>query len=226
MPHFKHVLGERTLNSWFIVHSTKMMYYANMKHAILLVGLSVTSILAASADAQVRELERSELRENVRSGKSMSMSRLLGAIAARVDAEVVDVRGFEAGGIYYRVLLKRPNGKLSVAIVDARTGRFMSGRSDVAKDVMAAARENNGKGKGKSRSAARSNASGNSNAGGNGNSRNGNSGGNGNGGSNGNGGGNGGGNGNSGGGGGGGGNSGGGGGGGGGNAGGGGNGKN
>ncbi len=164
-----------------------MKYQIDMKHAVLVIGLGVTSVFAVSADAQVRELERSELRENVRSGKSMSMSRLMGVIAARTDAQVVDVRGFEADGIFYRVLLKRPDGKLSVAIVDARTGRFMSGRSNVAKDVMAAAKSNNGKGKGKgnNRSSSRSNAGGN----GNGNSG-GNGGGNGNGNGNGNGGGN------------------------------------
>ncbi len=180
----------------------------DMKNAILVIGVSVASVFAVPADAQVRELERSELRENVRSGKSMSMSRLLGVISSRVDAEVVDVRGFEGDGVYYRVILKRPNGKLSVAIVDARTGRFMSGRSSVAQDVMAAAREN--KGKGNSQSSSRSNAgntnsnaggNANSNAGGNGNSNaggngNGNSGGNGNGNSGGNGNGNSGGNGN------------------------------
>ena len=156
-----------------------------MKHAIWVLSLGVASVFAVPADAQVRELERSELRENVRSGKSMSMSRLMGVISARVDAEVVDVRGFEGDGIYYRVLLKRPNGKLSIAIVDARTGRFMSGRSTAAQEVMAAAKENNGNGK--SRSASRSYAvnansyacgNGNGNSGGNGN---GNSGGNGNG---------------------------------------------
>ena len=128
------------------------------------------------AMADVRELSRAEIRDNVRSGQSLSLSQLMQSISARTNAEVVDVRAFEGDGIFYRVLLKKANGKLTVAIVDARNGKFMSSRSNVVKDVMVAARSN-GKGASNSR---RGGNSGNSNAGGNGNGGgNGNAGGNG-----------------------------------------------
>lgn len=150
-----------------------------MKLLLLPTALILSGILSAPALAEVRELARSELRENVRLGNSMSLSRLIKVMDAKTDGELVDVRAFESDEIYYHVVLKKPDGKLTVAIVNARTGRFMSSKSSVAKDVLSATKT-----KGKSNNSSGNNGNGNSNAGGNGN---GNSGGNGNGNSGGNG---------------------------------------
>ncbi|MEO1537674.1 MAG: hypothetical protein AAFR73_08065 [Pseudomonadota bacterium] len=152
------------------------------------------------AVADMRELSREELRANVRSGQSMSLSRLLNIMSSRVDGEVVDVRGFEGNGIFYRVLVKRSDGQMAVAIVNARSGRFMPSTSATVIDVQAAATSNSPSVNSNSRSN-NAGGNGNGNSGGNGNSNsggngNGNSGGNGNGNSGGNGNGNSGGNGN------------------------------
>lgn len=149
-----------------------------MYRKFLIVCLVGVNGFFAPAMADVRELSQAEIRDNVRSGQSLSLARLMKAISTRTDAEVVDVRAFKADGIYYRVLLKKSGGQLTVAIVNARNGRFMSSRSDVVQDVMAAARN-----KGNSSNNGRRNSggnSGNSNAGGNGNGNSGNAGGNGN----------------------------------------------
>ena len=49
------------------------------------------------------------------------------AVAARgVDGEVVDVRAFESGAVYYRILIKKSDGKLGAVILDAKSVAFMS----------------------------------------------------------------------------------------------------
>ena len=146
-----------------------------MRTSVVILGLAVLGAFALPAAADVRELTRSELRENVRLGNSMSLSDLLATVGRRFEGEVVGVRAFEAGPVFYRVLVKKPNGKLSAIVIDARTGQVMSSTSSAVRDVMAAA-------KSKMRSGN------NSNRGGNGSSR-GNRGGNGGGGGGGNGGG-------------------------------------
>ncbi|MEP0564105.1 MAG: hypothetical protein ABJC64_06880, partial [Paracoccaceae bacterium] len=100
--------------------------------------LILSGILSAPAFADVRELARSELRENVRLGNSMSLSRLIKVMASKTDGQLVDVRAFESDEIYYHVVLKKPDGKLTVAVVNARSGKFMSSKSSVVKDVLTA----------------------------------------------------------------------------------------
>lgn len=159
-----------------------------MKHLAASTVLILSGLFCAPAIAEVRELARAEIRENVRLGNSLSLSRLKAVIASKTDGEMVDVRAFETDAVYYRVLLKKPDGRLTVAVVDARSGAFMSAGSAAVKEVMAAAKSKGKSGR-STRSANGSNAGGNGN--GNGNSGiNGNSGGNGGGNSGGNGGGN------------------------------------
>ncbi|MDA8587323.1 hypothetical protein N9L47_13860, partial [Rhodobacteraceae bacterium] len=131
-----------------------------MKCTLLSTTLILSGIFAAPAFADVRELARSELRENVRLGNSMSLSRLMTVIESKTDGELVDVRAFQTNEIYYHVVLKTPNGKLSVAVVNARSGEFLSKRSSIVKDVLSAT---------KSKSRSNNSASANN---GNGNSRN------------------------------------------------------
>ena len=158
-----------------------------MRSALQIACFVLIAAAAMPTSANMRELERSELRENVRSGKSMSLNRLIQVISAKVDGEIVDVRGFEDGQVFYRVLIKQANGRVGVAIIEAKSGRFVSSKSSVVKNISALAKSN-----GNSASSS-TGGNGNGNSGGNGN---GNSGGNGNGNSGGNGNGNSGGNGN------------------------------
>jgi len=141
-----------------------------MKRFFVGTSFALMGMMATPVLADVRELPRDEIRASVRSGESMSLRQLKRVISARVEGELVDVRAFEADGIVYRVLIKKSDGTLAVAVVDASSGRFLSGRSEVAKDVMAAAKANGGKGNARS-AAAGGNANNNSSSGGgNGNS--------------------------------------------------------
>ena len=114
-------------------------------------SLALSAVLVTSAFADARELNRAELHENVRSGKSMSLARLLNVMSPKVGGEIIDVRGFESGWVYFRVVVKRDDGRMAVAIVDARNGRFLHSRSRLVKDITAAANTSSSKSKSASR---------------------------------------------------------------------------
>jgi hypothetical protein len=144
----------------------------------LLAPLAAIFLGASPGLAEVRELSGAELRASVATGESQSLSSIIEMVGRRVEGELVDARAYEVGGVYYRILLKTPDGKLVSAIVDARSGAFMSGRSSVARDLAQAARSERGwslfNGQGRGNGVAGGNAGGNgrgnsggSNAGGN-----------------------------------------------------------
>ncbi|WP_194295006.1 PepSY domain-containing protein [Profundibacter amoris] len=139
---------------------------------LLLSILSLHLLIGKAVFAQ--ELTPHQIRQAVSDGRSVSFGKIARTIQNRTKGEIMDVRAFENDGIYYRVLISRPNGNLASVVVDAATGRLLSTTSPKSRAVQKAANTapNNGKGKGSG------NGNGNGNSGGNGN---GNSGGNGNG---------------------------------------------
>ncbi len=103
-------------------------------------------------------------------------------VSESLEGELVDVRSFMAGDIFFQLTLLRADGSLVAIIVDGTTGALMPANSEQAKSIRIAAKANN------ANSGANAHANPNSNAGGNGNSgNNGNAGGNGGGNGNGNG---------------------------------------
>lgn len=148
-----------------------------MSLRVLFTALAVTATLTTGASAQVRELGQSELRASVAAGRSLGLRQLLQSVQSRVEGELVDVRAFESGDIFYKILVKLPDGRLASVVVDARTGQFVNPNSSAAKNIQAASSGNgkaNGKAKDKSNKGGKSS---NSNRGGGGNSGGGNSGG-------------------------------------------------
>jgi hypothetical protein len=146
-------------------------------------ALLVSGAAAVPAFAQMREVGHGELRQMVDAGAVLGLGEALTLVNSRVDGNLVDVRAFEDDTLYYRVVVKRPDGQLVAAVVDARAGRLVSGRSSAAQEVMAAAKSkpavlgSGSLGRGKSSGAS---GNGKGNAGGNGNGNGGgNSGGNG-----------------------------------------------
>jgi len=161
-----------------------------MRFQLPLTTLAAILLGGSASLAEVRELSGAELRASVAAGQSRSLSSIIEMVGRRVEGELVDARAYDVGGVYYRLLLKTPDGKLVSAIIEARTGAFMSGQSSVARDLAQATRTERGwslfNGQGRGNSAAAGNAGGNgkgnpggNNAGGNGggNSGGGNSGG-------------------------------------------------
>jgi hypothetical protein len=114
----------------------------SFRRAICLAGLAAATAAAASAD--VRELSGAELRDSVAAGQSRPLGPIVEMVGRQVEGEFVDARAYDADGIYYRILIRTPDGKLASVIVDARTGGFVSARSAVAQDIVATARSRTG----------------------------------------------------------------------------------
>lgn len=117
----------------------------------------VLCALPMTASADMRELGQEELREIVQSNQILNLKQVLVVIEESVGGEFIDARAFEGDGIYYRVLVKLPDGRLGAVLVDAETGTFLQPGSKAAKNLQAAssskksAKSNSaGKAKGKS----------------------------------------------------------------------------
>jgi hypothetical protein len=160
-----------------------------MKRGTQILFAALLALSAPAMAATVREISASELRQIVKAGQAVSLKRAIDAVSTSIGGEPIEARAFEADGVFYRIVVKRSNGKLVSVIIDAGTGRQVSKESSIGKEISAAAASGNGpgtgKGKDKTPGGQRSagNAGGNGNAGGGGNSG-GSGGGNGNGGGN------------------------------------------
>lgn len=160
-----------------------------MKIAKVLILLTTLGLSGPAQAATMRELDPAELRQAARSGDIISLKRVIETVANATGGEALEARAFAADELYYRIVLKKPDGTIISVIINARTGEQVAKGSGIGRQVAAAA-ETGSKSKGKSQTAG-TNGKGNGNAGGNAGG-NGNSGGNGNGNSGGNGGGSGG----------------------------------
>jgi hypothetical protein len=114
----------------------------SIRRALCLAGFAAAA--ATAAPAEVRELSGAELRDSVASGQSRPLGPIVEMVGRQVEGEFVDARAYDADGIYYRILIRTPDGKLASVIVDARTGGFVSARSSVAQDIVATARSRSG----------------------------------------------------------------------------------
>ncbi|WP_281856722.1 PepSY domain-containing protein [Litoreibacter halocynthiae] len=132
-----------------------------MFKSVQLLGIVAIGFANPSFASSAHEMGQSELRQIAATGKTVSMKSTLSSVSKSLHAKVVEARAFSADGVYYRLVLKRSNGKLVSVIVDAQTGRQVSSKSPVGQQVSEAASS-----KGTKSSASRSN--GNSGAGGNG----------------------------------------------------------
>lgn len=131
------------------------------------------------------ELSRSELRKISAGAKLIDLASVWGTLSDETGGELLNVRAFESDGVFYRVLMKMPDGRLTVAIIDALSGEMIPANSGVTQEIMQAAKTKKGR-----PAVSKAAVAGNGNNGSNGNSgnsgNNGNSGGNGNSGNNGN----------------------------------------
>lgn len=129
-----------------------------------------------------REVGQVELRHMVTAGQSLSLSRIMQVVSRSTAGEPVDVRLFESSGLFYRVVVMQPSGKLVRLVLDAQTGQLLADTSPTAKRVRAAATHANAAaaasksksktGQGNSSTAGNSGNSGNAGGKGNGNGKN------------------------------------------------------
>ena len=157
-----------------------------MKLARTIVLASILALASPSLAATVRELDAAELRQAARSGDLISLKQVIEAVAKSTGGEPIEARAFAVEDVFYRIVLKKPDGSVISIIINARTGEQVGKNSAIGRDLAAAAEAGKGKGKDKSAKNKSDKAkSAGSNAGGSGGSG-GNSGGNGGGGGGGN----------------------------------------
>ncbi len=154
-----------------------------MKKLLAIICLA-TLLLGAESQAATRELKQSELRKVTASGTAIRLKKVIKGVERVFGGTPVDARAFQSDKVYYRILVKKPNGEIKSVIVDAQSGVVVSNRSSVGRQISEAARSNKGnsasaKSQGNFGNKGNSgNRGGNSNSGGSGNSGgNGNSGG-------------------------------------------------
>ncbi len=160
-----------------------------MKKLIVLAFL-FAFLQPGEGQAAARELKQSELRKATTSGSAIRLNKVIKGVEKVFGGTPVDARAFQADKLYYRILVKKPNGKIISVIVNAQTGVVVSNRSSVGRQISEAARsasDNSVNANSRGTSANQGNSGNKGNRGGNGG---GNSGGNGGGNSGGNGGGN------------------------------------
>ncbi|WP_210092777.1 hypothetical protein [Ruegeria sp. HKCCSP346] len=162
-----------------------------MKKLLILACLFAV-LQPGESDAAARELKQAELRKATSSGQAIRLKKVIKGVERVFGGTPVNARAFQTDEVYYRILVKKPNGKIISVIVNAKTGVVVPNRSSVGRQVTEAAKTAPGNpaaaSQGKSaNNGINGNRGGNGNSGGNGG---GNSGGNGGGNSGGNGGGN------------------------------------
>jgi hypothetical protein len=98
----------------------------------------------ATTWASGHELDRSALRQAIEAGDAIPFYSLQDRIEQRMDGALVDVSLYNVGALYYRVIVRQPNGRIVSAVVDARTGGFVPVSSPVARTVQDTARSEGG----------------------------------------------------------------------------------
>jgi hypothetical protein len=93
-----------------------------MKIARALALVALVALSGPGQAATVRELDAAELRQAARSGDLISLKRAIEAVAKSTGGEPIEARAFEIEELYYRIVLKKPNGAVISVILNARTG--------------------------------------------------------------------------------------------------------
>jgi hypothetical protein len=99
-----------------------------------------------SASWADHELSRAELRRAISAGSAIPFGDLQRRVESRMGGEIVDVGLYRLDELYYRVLVRQPNGRMVSAVIEAQRGDFLPVSSETAKAVQDAARSSAGGG--------------------------------------------------------------------------------
>lgn len=106
-----------------------------MKKQMFLPVVGICLILGQAHAAPFREIFGEELRTFAAREQAIPFSRLLAKVRAAIGGELLDVRAFSDGRVYYRVVMIQPDGHLLGVIVDAITGEYVSPQSPIASSI-------------------------------------------------------------------------------------------
>ena len=109
-----------------------------MKTAVAIAVIGLFAALPARA-APPHEMSRAELRDAISAGQLVNPRQAMETVQQWEKGQSLDIRAFSAHGVYYRVLVKRPDGQLVVVVLNARTGHALPPTSTTAQEVNDAA---------------------------------------------------------------------------------------
>ncbi|MCX8955545.1 hypothetical protein OU790_19190, partial [Ruegeria sp. NA] len=96
---------------------------------LLTIMFLVAFLQPGEGNSAVRELKQAELRKATTSGNAIRLQKVIKGVEQVFGGTPIDARAFQADKVYYRVLVKKPNGKIVSVIVNAKTGVVVSNRS-------------------------------------------------------------------------------------------------
>ncbi len=117
-----------------------------MANFIYIVAISTALLPAPAVAGDLRELGRAEIRQINSSDLYLGQSALVSLVDGMNIGEILDIRVFESDGIYYRILVIMPDGKIGSIVLDARTGKPLQASSSTAQEIRSMAQSRPGKG--------------------------------------------------------------------------------
>ena len=130
---------EPNANSLFIDGSSCFCYRYGMRAPSAIALLSALLLACPLYGEPVKELSRPELRRLLDSGAAEDPRRAMSTAQGQASGEVLDIRAFQGAELYYRVLVKRPDGQVVSIVVNANNGSLLAPSSLLASSVNAAA---------------------------------------------------------------------------------------
>lgn len=103
--------------------------------ATILAALAAPPVLAEP----VSELSHLDLRRLLAAQAAEDPRQAMALAQRTTGGEVLDIRAFQGKAVYYRVLVKNPNGQVVSIVVDAQSGALLEASSSIASNVNAAA---------------------------------------------------------------------------------------
>jgi hypothetical protein len=126
-------------NSLFIDGSSSLCYCCGMRASSALALFSALLLGCPSHGEPVTELSRTDLRQLLESGAAEDPRRAISTAQGQASGEILDIRAFQGSALYYRVLVKKPDGQVVSIVINANSGSLLEPSSLLASSVNAAA---------------------------------------------------------------------------------------
>jgi len=96
-----------------------------------IISAALIAVLGASSIAYADEEDQERARHAVESGQAMPLSKVLNAVSAKVEGEVVGIEIDRENGRYvYEIKVITPSGQLREMLVDALTAEILKRREN------------------------------------------------------------------------------------------------
>lgn len=102
---------------------------------ICLTLCSTALLLSGHVSGAASEIWSADLHLPMPGAQTVNIREFIDAAATQANGQIVDTRVFYGDSVYYRILIKKPNGRLVSVILDATTGNQVSSKSSIGRDI-------------------------------------------------------------------------------------------